>query len=76
MCYKEIANANNDVFYAYKQVKSVVSTLKGMRDNSDTEFHTIFGEATTLGKTIHGEDYCFRMLRVTGRQSQCSNPRV
>ncbi len=65
-----------DVFYAYKQVKSVVSTLKGMRDNSDTEFHAIFEEATTLGKTIHGEDYCFSMPRVTGHQSQRSNPSV
>ena len=32
---KKLQSQAIDVFYAYKQVNSVVSTLKGMRDNSD-----------------------------------------
>ena len=47
---KKLQSQAINVFYAYKQVNSVVSTLKGMRDNSDREFHKIFEEATKLGK--------------------------
>ena len=65
-----------DVFYAYKQVNSVVITLKGMRDNSDREFHKIFEEATKLGRTLHGEDYLLSLPRITGRQFHRSNPSV
>ena len=49
---KKLQSQAIDVFYVYKQVNSVVSTLKGMRDNSDREFHKIFEEATKLGKTL------------------------
>ena len=46
ICFKILL----EVFYAYKQVNSIVSTLKGMRDNSNREFHKSFEEATKLGK--------------------------
>ena len=65
-----------DVFYAYKQITSVLSTLKSMRVNSDREFHKIFDEATRLGKNLHGEDYVFCLPRITERQSHRSNPQV
>ena len=73
---KKLQSQAIDVFYAYKQVNSVVSTLKGMRDNSDREFHKIFEEATKLGKTLHGDDYLLCLPCITGRQSHRSNPRV
>ena len=73
---KKLQSQAIDVFYAYKQVNSVVSTLKGMRDNSDREFHKIFEEATELGKTLHGDDYLLCLPRITGSQSHRNNPRV
>ena len=73
---KKLQSQAIDVFYAYKQVNSVVSTLKGMRDNSDREFHKIFEEATKLGKSLHGDEYLLCIPRITGRQSHRSNPRV
>ena len=73
---KELQSQAIDVFYAYKQVNSVVSTLKGLRDNSDRGFHKIFEEATKLGKSLHGEDYVLSLPRTTGRQSHRSNPSV
>lgn len=65
-----------DVFYAYKQINSIVSTLKSMRDNSDKEFHKIFEEATNLGRSHHEEYYLFSLQHIAGRQSHCSNPQV
>ena len=65
-----------DVFYAYKEVNSVVLTLKGMRNDSEREFHKIFDEATKLGKSLHGEDYLLSLPRITGRQSYRGNPSV
>lgn len=62
-----------DVFFAYKQVNSVVITWKGMRDNCDWEFHKIFEEATELGKTLHGEDHLLSLPHITGHQYHCSN---
>lgn len=73
---KKLQSQAIDVFYAYKEVNSVVSTLKGMRDNSEREFHKIFEEATKLGKGLHGEDYLLSLPRITGRQSHRSNPCV
>ena len=73
---KKLQSQAIDVFYVYKQVNSVVITLKGMRDNSDREFHKIFEEATKLGKTLHGDDYLLCLPHITGCQSHRSNPRV
>ena len=41
-----------DVVYAYKDVQSVISTLKGMRERSSSEFKNIFSEAQKLGKDL------------------------
>ena len=65
-----------DVFYAYKEVNSVVLTLKGMRNDSDQEFHRIFDETTKLGKSLHGEDYLLSLPRITGCQSYRNNSSV
>ena len=73
---KEVRLQAIDLFYAYKQVNSVVRTLKEMRDNSDREFHEIFEEATKLGKTLHGEDYLLSLPRITLRQTHRNNPSV
>ena len=73
---KKLQSQAIDVFYAYKQIKAVLSTLKSMRDNSNREFHKMFEEATRLGKNLHGEDYHFCLPRITGRQSHRSNPQV
>ena len=43
-----------DVVYAYKEVQSVISTLKGMRERSSSEFKNIFSEAQKLGKISMG----------------------
>ena len=40
-----------DVVYAYKQVESVISTLKEMRERASGEFKKIFSEARHLGKS-------------------------
>ena len=33
------------------------SILRGMRENSNTDFHRVFVEATMLGETFHGETF-------------------
>ena len=53
-----------DVIYAYRQVDSVISALKSMREGSDMEFKRIFAEATTLGKQLHGENFELEQPRV------------
>ena len=65
-----------DVLYAYKEVNSVVSILKGMRENSDAEFHKIFQEATKLGEELHGIDFELGLPRIARRQVHRSNPEV
>ena len=62
-----------DVFYAYKEVHSVVSILRGMRENSNAEFHQVFVEATKLGETLHGETFQPSMPHVAQRQVYRSN---
>ena len=46
-----------DVLYAYREVEGVISTLKVMRNESESEFKRIFEETAALGKALHGEDY-------------------
>ena len=53
-----------DVLYAYKQVSSVHSSLVGMRERADATFSTIFKEATTLAKHLHGEDFELKQARL------------
>ena len=54
-----------DVVQAYMMVESVV---KDIRQESESEFHKQFTEATTLGKKLYGDDFELSRPRVTGRQ--------
>jgi len=63
-----------DVAYAYKQVSSVVTTLKNMRKESITEYRKIYGDATKLGQALHGEHFELQKPRIVGRQAHRSNP--
>ena len=62
-----------DVIYAYRQVDSVISALRSMREGSDREFKRIFAEITTLGKQLHGEKFELEQPRVNKRQMHRSN---
>ena len=57
-----------DVVYAYKEVQSVISTLKGMRERSSSEFKNIFSEAQKLGKDLHGQDFELSRPRIVRHQ--------
>ena len=72
---KKLQSQAIDVFYAYNHIKPVLSTLQSMRDNSDREYHKIFEEATSPGRSLHGEDY-FCLPPITRCQSHCSNNQV
>ena len=62
-----------DVFYAYSQVDSIVSSLKRMRENATSIFHKIFLEATKLGKSLHGDDFELKRPRTNHRQVHRDN---
>ena len=62
-----------DVIYVYRQVDSVISALKSMREGSDREFKSIFAEATTLGKQLHREKFELEQPRANKRQMHQSN---
>ena len=53
-----------DVLCAYREVRSIVTSLKNMRNNSAKEFSPIFSEATLL----QGEEFKVNMPRITNRQ--------
>ena len=55
-----------DVTYAYRQVTSVVSTLKQMRENASRQFHVLFTETTKLGQQLHGDHFELSNPRITG----------
>ena len=61
------------VIYAYRQVDSVISALKSMREGSDREFKRIFAKATTLGKQLNGEKFELEQPRVNKSQMHSSN---
>ena len=63
-----------DVQYAYKNINSIVSTLKVLRQDSNNEFKKMFAEATTLGKQLNGESFEHSTPRLAGRQLHRSNP--
>ncbi|MCG8622768.1 MAG: hypothetical protein MJE68_12330 [Proteobacteria bacterium] len=62
-----------DVLSAYKEVESVISVMKLMRDNSESEFARIFVETTKLGQEHHGSEFELSKPRVAGHQSHRSN---
>ena len=63
-----------DVIYAYKQVQTVLSSLKMMRERSTEEFTKIFTETLTLGQEVHGEDFELTTPRTVRQQVHRSNP--
>ena len=58
-----------DVLNAYKNVNTVVSSLKSLRRNFTNEFKKIFNEVTKLGRQLHGETYELTTPRVTGHHN-------
>ena len=65
-----------DVLYTYKQIDGVISTLKSLRADSETEFRKIFKEATTLGKELHGAVFELRQPRISRCQTNRNNVEV
>ena len=65
-----------DVICANKQVQSVITTLKNMRENSSTEFKNIFSETCELGKELHGQEFELNRPRIVQRQVHRSNPEL
>ena len=63
-----------DVTYAYRQVTSVVSTLKKMREDASSQFQLLFTETTQLGQQLHGNHFELSTPRIVGRQVHRSNP--
>ena len=62
-----------DASYAYKQVRSVVSTLKDMKKESTEGFKRVFANTTKLGKDLHREQFELQKTRVVGRQAHRTN---
>ena len=62
------------VVYTYKQVESVISTLKEMRERASGEFKKIFSEARNLGKDLHGQDFELSRPRIVRHQMHRTNP--
>ena len=63
-----------DVIHAYKQVQSVLSSLKLMREGSTEEFSRIFVETLKLGQELHGEGFELTTPRTAKQQVHRSNP--
>jgi len=63
-----------DVTYAYQQVTSVVSTLKKIREDSSSQFHSLFTETTQLGQQLQGDHFELSTPRIVGQQVHRSNP--
>ena len=62
-----------DVIYAYRDIDSVTSALKSIREGSDREFKKIFEEATTVDKQLPGEGFVLEQPRVNKCQMYQSN---
>ena len=62
-----------DVLYAYKEVRTVVSTLKSMRSDSERVFKRIYAETTKLGKDLHDDDFELKQPRICGWQTHWNN---
>ena len=57
-----------------REVNQVLSTLKGMRDDSASEFKKLFEEAAKLGQQLNGDQFELSTPRIAGRQAHRSNP--
>ena len=47
-----------------------------MREDSPTQFHSLFAETTTLGQQLHGDHFELSTPRILGRQVHRSNSAV
>ena len=73
--YNQASNASYSyIVYAYKEIQSVISTLKGIRERSSSEFNNIFSEAQKLRKDLHGQDFELSRSRIVRHQMHRSNP--
>ena len=59
-----------DVLYAYKQIQSVISSLKKMRESSTEEFANLFTETR---RELHGECFELTRPRLVRQQAHRSN---
>ena len=62
-----------DVLYAYNQVKSVHDSLKKMRENSTHIFKRVYRDASSLAKSLHGEDFELVRPRINACQVHRDN---
>ena len=62
-----------DVLYAYRKVRTIVTTLRDMRSKSEKGFSKLFAETTSLGKALHGDDFVLSKPRTNARQTQRSD---
>ena len=56
------------VHYAYSQMKSIIATLKKMKENSKLEFKRIFEETTSQAREIHGKGFDLEQPRINQQQ--------
>ena len=64
---------STDVIYVYRQVKSVVSILRRMGEESEEEFERIFTQTSKLAKDLYGEELVLSQLRVNRHQMHRAN---
>ena len=63
-----------DVLYAYREVRTIVTTLREMRSKSEEGFSKLFAKTPcSLGKALHGDDFVLSKPRTNARQTQRSN---
>ena len=65
-----------DVLYAYKQVNTLLSSLKRMRERAEATFGRIFKETKTLAKQLHGEEFELKRPRLNNQQVHRANVTV
>ena len=65
-----------NVTYAYHQVTSVVSTLKKMREDSSSQFHSLFTETTQLAQQLNRDQLELSTPRIVGWQVHRNNPKT
>ena len=63
----------SDVLFAYKGVSEVVSTLQGLRSNSEYVFKRMYTDITKLGKELLGDDFELKQPRTSIRQMHRNN---
>ena len=62
-----------DVLYAYRELRTIVTTLRNMRSKSEKGFSKLFAQTTSLGKALHGDHFVLSNDTTNARQTQRSS---